>query len=87
MHNIFVENISWGATGWIVEDNEEREWLDFLVAKTAMYAQQTQGQPDFDISIQVTIPQEWQRLAKVNIGYTAGTETTKMSKVWILFHY
>ena len=81
--DIFVENISWGATGWIVEDNEEREWLDFLVAKTAMYAQQTQGQPDFDISIQVTIPQEWQRLAKVNIGYTAGTETTKMSNVWV----
>ena len=78
--DIHIENIRWGNTGWIVEDDEERQWLDRLTAKT--YHQISQG-TQFDISIQVTIPQEWQKLAPINIGYTAGTETTKMSKNWV----
>ena len=27
-------------------------------------------QPDFDVSLQVTIPNEWERMAPANIGYT-----------------
>jgi len=37
----------------------------------------------FDISLQVTIPNEWIRCAPVNIGYTAGIETTKISPKWL----
>lgn len=78
--DIYVENIRWGGTGWVFEDDEERNWIDSLVNKTAAHL--SQG-GTFDISLQVTIPQEWQRIAPVNIGYTAGTETTKMSNVWV----
>jgi hypothetical protein len=35
------------------------------------------------MSLQVTIPNEWERIAPVNIGYTAGIETTKIAPVWI----
>ena len=35
------------------------------------------------MSIQVTIPNEWERVAPVNIGITAGIETTKVAPVWI----
>ena len=33
--------------------------------------------------MQVTIPNEWKRMAPVNIGVTAGIETNKVSPVWL----
>jgi glycosyltransferase involved in cell wall biosynthesis len=36
-----------------------------------------------DLYIQVTVPSEFQRLGKVNIGYTAGIETTCSSESWL----
>ena len=35
------------------------------------------------MSLQVTIPNEWEKLAPVNIGITAGIETTKVAPQWI----
>jgi len=81
--DIYVLPVPWGNSGWIYEDNEERKWLDSLVQKTALYQHQTQGKPQFDMSIQVTIPNEWQRMAPINIGVTAGIETTRVAPVWI----
>jgi glycosyltransferase involved in cell wall biosynthesis len=82
--DIYVHPTPWGKTGWIYEDNEERRWLDSLVKKTAMYQNQHAGQASlYDVSVQVTIPNEWQNLAPVNVGVTAGIETTKVAPVWI----
>ena len=80
--DIYVNPLTWGKTSWITEDNEERAWIDDLVRKTN---QRQQAMPDvpFDISIQVTIPPEWDKFAHVNIGYTAGIETTKVAPAWI----
>ena len=80
LFDIYLVNINWGNMSWLWEDNEERQWIDFLLAKTIQYGQQ-KGQ--FDISLQVTIPQEWEPLAPVNIGVTAGVETTKISPQWL----
>ena len=35
------------------------------------------------MSAQVTIPNEWEKLAPINIGVTAGIETTKVSPQWV----
>ena len=35
------------------------------------------------MSLQVTIPNEWEPLAEVNVGYTAGMETTQIAHQWI----
>ena len=78
--DIYIIPVNWGQTGWTAEDNEERKWLDKRIKATAIYIQQ-KGQ--FDISIQVTIPNEWEQLAPVNIGVTAGIETTKVAPVWL----
>mgnify|MGYP003115725067 CR=1 FL=1 len=78
--DIYVVPVSWGKTGWVWEDNEERKWLDALIKKTILHQQQ-QGQ--YDVSLQVTIPNEWEKLAPINIGYTAGIETTKVAPQWI----
>jgi len=78
--DIYLEPLNWGRTGWLADDSEERMWMDTLVGKTIVH-RQSGGQ--YDISLQITIPQEWEQLAPVNIGYTAGTETTKISGQWI----
>ena len=67
-YDIFIIPTAWGKSGWVWEENEEREWLDGKIRQTAMYA--SQG-GKFDMSLQVTIPNEWEKLAPVNIGYTA----------------
>jgi len=80
LFDIYIQPLSWGATSWINTDSPEREWIDNCIEKTVAYVQQG-GQ--FDISFQVTIPNEWERIAPINIGYTAGIETTKVAHQWI----
>jgi glycosyltransferase involved in cell wall biosynthesis len=80
LFEVFIQPIQWGQTSWASEMDEERVWIDQTIEKTIGYIQQG-GQ--FDISLQVTIPNEFQRLAPVNIGYTAGIETTKVAHQWI----
>jgi hypothetical protein len=80
--DLYLISTSWGATNWIFEDNEERAWLDTLIQKTAVLMQQKQL-PQPDVSVQVTIPLEWERIAPINIGVTAGIETTKIAGEWI----
>lgn len=78
--DIYVINTQWGATGWVSQDDDERRYVDFLIKKTFNF---TQNQGQFDMSLQITIPNEWERLAPYNVGYTAGIETTKVAPVWI----
>jgi GT2 family glycosyltransferase len=78
--DIYLVPVSWGNTSWHYEDTEERRWLDEIILKTVQY-QQSGG--TYDMSLQVTIPNEWERLAPVNIGYTAGIETTKVAPQWL----
>ena len=86
LFDIFLINISWGNTGMTSEYSEERVWIDSLILKTTQYAHACNeaGQPpQFDISLQITIPNEFEKIAPVNIGYTAGIETTKIAPQWI----
>ena len=83
LFDIYLINTNWGKTGWIWENTEERQWLDHLLQKTIQYTQENNNNNHFDISLQVTIPSEWERLAPYNIGVTAGTETTRISPQWI----
>lgn len=78
--DVYLVNVNWGQTGWIWEETEEREWIDSILSKTIEFGQQ-QGQ--FDVSVQVQIPNEWEQLAPINIGVTAGVETTKISPQWV----
>ena len=62
------------------EKNEERVWMDTRIEDTIHYIQ---NGGHFDMSLQVTIPNEWQKIAPVNIGFTAGMETTRVAHQWI----
>ena len=78
--DIYLIPLNWGHSSWIWEDTEERQWLDEIIKKTALYSQEN---PQYDISIQVTIPNEWERMAPINIGITAGIETTRVAPIWL----
>jgi glycosyltransferase involved in cell wall biosynthesis len=80
LFDIYVQPIRWGQTGWIWEDSEERRWMDDRITKTAHYTREN-GQ--MDVSLQITIPNEWEDLAAINIGYTAGIESDKVSPTWL----
>jgi glycosyltransferase involved in cell wall biosynthesis len=78
--DIYVIPIAWGKTGWVSSNNEERRWLDAAIAKTNIFLS---NKGTFDMSLQVTIPNEWEKIAPINIGYTAGIETTKVAPIWL----
>ena len=80
LFDIYIQPISWGQTSWMWEDNDERKYIDEILKKTIEYA--SQG-GEFDISLQVSIPNEWEKIAPINIGITAGIETTKVSPKWV----
>jgi len=75
-----VVQVNLGKSGWISEDTQERKDLDKIIAETQIAIN---NKEHFDISLQVTIPNEWERLAPVNIGITAGIETTKVAPEWL----
>ena len=68
----------WGNTSWgFLEDfKEEWGWMIPLLLKGQMTRQP-------DIWFQITIPNEFQQVGKVNIGVTAGIETTICDPSWI----
>jgi len=78
--DIYLQPLTWGATGWIPEYDEEKQWVDRMIEKTIAHNHQN---GTYDVSLQVTIPNEWKKYAPLNIGYTAGMETTLISAEWI----
>lgn len=80
LFDIYIVNIAWGGTGQITNIDEETNFINECLIKTQLHVQQ-KGQ--FDISLQVTVPNEFEKIAPVNIGYTAGIETTKVAPQWI----
>ena len=81
LFDIFIQPLQWGQTSWSSESSEERAWIDATIEKTIAFSRSPA--PSFDASFQVTIPNEWENIAPVNIGYTAGIETTKVAHQWL----
>jgi glycosyltransferase involved in cell wall biosynthesis len=81
LFDVYIQPINWGQTGWVWEDNEMRRWMDKRILETQILLQKQQLQPD--VSLQITIPNEFEKLCPINIGYTAGIETTKVAPQWL----
>jgi len=80
LFELFIQPLQWGNTSWLATTDSERTFIDQTIEKTIGYVQ---SGAQFDLSVQVTIPNEWEKIAPVNIGYTAGIETTKVAPVWL----
>lgn len=79
-YDVFIRPLNWGQCGWLHEDNEERRLIDEILKKTIIH--ESNG-GTYDVSVQCTIPNEWTKLAPINIGYTAGIETTRVAPEWL----
>jgi glycosyltransferase involved in cell wall biosynthesis len=75
--DIVIDSCGWGTTPMtaLEEGNEFHTWIKQNIVT------QLQGLPD--IYIQVTVPNEFRRFGKFNVGITAGIETTIAPKEWI----
>ena len=81
LFDIYIQPINWGQTGWIWDESEFRDWMDARILETQLLIQQKQLQPD--MSLQITIPNEFQKICPINIGYTAGIETDRVAPAWL----
>jgi glycosyltransferase involved in cell wall biosynthesis len=80
LFDVYIKPTNWGSSSWLSPLDSDRNWIDLLIRKTAMHMQ---SGGTFDVSLQVTIPNEWKKVAPMNIGYTAGIETTEVAPKWI----
>ena len=81
LFDVYVQPIPWGKSGWVWQESEERDWIDARIAETQILLQQKKLQPD--MSLQITIPNEFQKLCPINIGFTAGIETDRVAPLWL----
>ena len=72
--DVYATSIRWGETAFLT--GPEHDWIRELVERP---------RPDrFDISVQVTIPNEFKRQAPLSIGITAGIEVDRVSPEWLV---
>lgn len=79
--DVSVIPIKWGETAYIFEDNDLVKRAELLAAK---YEREKVANVKYDVSVQVTIPNEFEKLAHVNIGVTAGIEVDHVSPEWLM---
>lgn len=77
LFDIKIDSCGWGNTPMTAldENNLYHQWIESNIASTLTSIP--------DIYIQVTVPNEFRRMGKFNIGITAGIETTMAPKEWI----
>ncbi len=78
--DVSVESVGWGHTPLISDEDDFVRRIEHLVSKRN--AERDAGHT-YDLSIQVTIPNEFRKLAPINIGVTAGIEVDRCSPAWI----
>jgi glycosyltransferase involved in cell wall biosynthesis len=77
LFDIKIDSSLWGSTPLtaLEKGNEFHNWIENNIVESF------NGLPDF--YVQVTVPNEFRRFGKFNIGITAGIETTVAPKEWI----
>jgi glycosyltransferase involved in cell wall biosynthesis len=77
LFDIKIDSCAWGSTPLtaLEEGNEFHSWIRENIVTNIS------SQPD--VYVQVTVPNEFKRMGKVNIGVTAGIETTVAPKSWV----
>lgn len=74
---VSVQILNWGNTTWCIDPKGENGLIGEIMRRS------TDKTNSFDYSIQVQLPDEWDTsLAKINIGVTAGVETTSCYPKW-----
>lgn len=77
LYNIKVISTRWGVTPMdqLTQENEFHNWILNNIIPTPP--------PNTDVFVQLTVPNEFQRAGKINIGVTAGIETNIIPRDWV----
>jgi glycosyltransferase involved in cell wall biosynthesis len=76
--DITVDIVKWGMTAWDLNTESQSG----LIGRIMNNSKQISG--DYDLSIQVQLPDEWDnKLAKTNIGVSAFVETDRCNPAWV----
>ena len=77
LFDIKIDSCGWGNTPMTALDDNNlyHQWIESNIASTLTSIP--------DIYVQVTVPNEFRRMGKFNIGITAGIETTVAPKEWV----
>jgi len=67
-----IHSTNWGITPWIISGPDFQKFTPFLGP-----------QKNTDVSIQLTVPSEWQKRCAINVGMTAGNESDRWSESWL----
>jgi ADP-heptose:LPS heptosyltransferase/glycosyltransferase involved in cell wall biosynthesis len=78
--DISIDPMTWGQTPFIYESTDLFQVIHSLIEKKI---ENDRNGVRYDLSVQVTIPNEFQKLAALNIGVTAGIEVDRVSAEWI----
>jgi glycosyltransferase involved in cell wall biosynthesis len=77
LFDIKIDSCGWGVTPLtaLENDNQFHKWIEENIITSLSETP--------DIYVQVTVPNEFQKVGKYNIGITAGIETTVAPKDWV----
>ncbi len=77
LFEIKIDSCMWGSTPMtaLEKDNQFHKWIESNIINSAGVTS--------DFYVQVTVPNEFERRGKFNVGITAGIETTVAPKEWI----
>lgn len=77
--DVEFQALPWGDTPWIINRDDDGGFIGKIMEKTV----DPSGR-HYDASFQIQLPNEWDhKLAKVNVGITAGVETDKCNPSWV----
>lgn len=77
--NVTFQVLPWGDTSWLLNENFENGLIKEILKRTNFNQNKV-----YDVSFQIQLPNEWDiKLAKYNVGITAGVETDRCNPEWI----
>lgn len=77
--DLYILPTNWGETSWILN----LSFNNNIIERMLYYSKKKNPEVLFDESYQVMLPNEWKKIAKKNIGITAGFETDIVKEDWI----
>jgi len=80
--NIFSHVLPWGINPYFINPDAHDGLIGRIMASTNPIPQGEHNKPQ--LSLQIQLPNEWDpEIAKINIGITAGVETTVCNPEWV----
>jgi hypothetical protein len=82
LYDIYLLSLDWGMTPQTYFENASKYMIDLFNTHKITFDELYSGKIKIDLSISITIPNQFIVAGSQNIGITAGVETDRISKLW-----